>query len=173
MKGGALSYPLNSLASEPRPQYSPPFPRPWFPHCSHGLDSWNCRRFILYSRVKEYLLVFCKINKSYRITEDRVELPAPYPFALASLPTLFLNLTSRRGNIKGKLLVTPSCPTLCKPMDCSLPGSSMYGILQARVGVGCHSLPHGIFLTQGSNPHLPHRRQILYHLSHHRSPRNI
>ena len=26
-----------------------------------------------------------------------------------------------------------SCPTLCNPMDCSLPGSSVLGILQARI----------------------------------------
>jgi len=26
-----------------------------------------------------------------------------------------------------------SCPTLCKPMDCSLPGSSIHGIFQATV----------------------------------------
>ena len=26
-----------------------------------------------------------------------------------------------------------SCPTLCDPMDCSLSGSSVYGILQARI----------------------------------------
>ena len=26
-----------------------------------------------------------------------------------------------------------SCPTLCDPMDCSLPGSSAHGIFQARV----------------------------------------
>ena len=29
--------------------------------------------------------------------------------------------------------VTQSCPTLSDPMDCSLPGSSAYGIFQARV----------------------------------------
>ena len=29
--------------------------------------------------------------------------------------------------------VPQSCPTLCDPMDCSLPGSSIHGILQARV----------------------------------------
>ena len=29
--------------------------------------------------------------------------------------------------------VAQSCPTLCDPMDCSLPGSSICGILQARV----------------------------------------
>ena len=29
--------------------------------------------------------------------------------------------------------VTQSCPTLCNPMDCSLPGSSVHGIFQARI----------------------------------------
>ena len=29
--------------------------------------------------------------------------------------------------------VTQSCPTLCNPMDCSLPGFSVHGIFQARV----------------------------------------
>ena len=38
--------------------------------------------------------------------------------------------------------------------------------------VGCHFLLQGIFLTQGSNPGLPHCRQMLYHLSHQGSPEN-
>ena len=29
--------------------------------------------------------------------------------------------------------VAQSCPTLCDPMDCSLPGFSVHGIFQARV----------------------------------------
>ena len=62
-------------------------------------------------------------------------------------------------------------PTLCNLMDWSLPGSSVPGILQAKnTGVGCHFLLQGIFPTQGSNPGLPHCRQILYHLSHEGSP---
>ena len=39
-------------------------------------------------------------------------------------------------------------------MDCSLLGSSVHGILQARSGVGCHALLQRLFPTQGSNPHL-------------------
>ena len=31
------------------------------------------------------------------------------------------------------VLVVQSCPTLCNPMDCSWPGSSIHGILQARI----------------------------------------
>ena len=49
-----------------------------------------------------------------------------------------------------------SRPTLCDPMDYSPPGSFVHGILQARTGVGSHFLLQGIFLTQGSNPHLLH-----------------
>ena len=46
-----------------------------------------------------------------------------------------------------------------------------YGIPQAQnTGVGSLSLLQGIFPTQGSNPGLPHRRQILYQLSYQRSP---
>ena len=29
--------------------------------------------------------------------------------------------------------VTQSCPTLCDPMDCSLPGSAVHGIFQVRI----------------------------------------
>ena len=32
-----------------------------------------------------------------------------------------------------KVLVLQSCPTLCDPMACIPPGSSVHGILQARI----------------------------------------
>ena len=35
--------------------------------------------------------------------------------------------------VKSESEVAQSCPTLSDPMDCSLPGSSVYGIFQARV----------------------------------------
>ena len=35
--------------------------------------------------------------------------------------------------VKSESKVAQSCPTLSDPMDCSLPGSSVHGILQARV----------------------------------------
>ena len=40
-----------------------------------------------------------------------------------------------------------------------------------NTGVGSLSLLHGIVPTQGPNPCLPHCKQILYQLSHKRSPR--
>ena len=36
-------------------------------------------------------------------------------------------------NISVKVLVALSCPTLCDPMDCSPPGSSVCRIFQARI----------------------------------------
>ena len=64
-------------------------------------------------------------------------------------------------------LVAQSCLTLCCPMDCSQPGSSVHGDFPGKnTGMGCHALLQGIFPTQGSNPGLPQCRQILYSLSH-------
>ena len=50
-----------------------------------------------------------------------------------------------------------SCPTPCNPIDCNLPGSSVYGISQARILEWVAFPPfllQGIFPTQGSNLHL-------------------
>ena len=64
------------------------------------------------------------------------------------------------------------CPTLCDPMDCSLPDSSVRGDSPGQnTGVGCHVLLQGIVPTQRSNPGLLHCRWILYHLSHQASTR--
>ena len=35
--------------------------------------------------------------------------------------------------MKVQVLVTQSCPNLCNPLDCNLLGSSVHGILQARI----------------------------------------
>jgi len=67
--------------------------------------------------------------------------------------------------------VAQLCLTLCDPMDCSLSGSSVHGVFQAKnTAVDCHFLLQEIFPTQGSNPGHLHCRQILYCLSHQRSP---
>ena len=65
------------------------------------------------------------------------------------------------------VLVAQLCLTLCSPRDCTPPGSSVHGILQARIleWVAISNL-QGIFPTQGSNLGLLHCRQILYHLSY-------
>ena len=37
------------------------------------------------------------------------------------------------GNTRAMVIVTKSCPTLCNPVDCSPPGSSVHGISEARI----------------------------------------
>ena len=55
--------------------------------------------------------------------------------------------------------VVQSCPALFDPMEYSLLGSSVHGILQARIlqaRMGSHSLLQRIFPIQGSNANLLH-----------------
>ena len=69
-------------------------------------------------------------------------------------------------------LVAQWCPTLCDPMDCSPPGSSVHGDSPGKnTRVGCHTLLQGIFPTQESDPGIWHCRRILYSLSHQGSQR--
>ena len=41
--------------------------------------------------------------------------------------------TGKTITLYGVVLVAQSCPTLCNPVDCSPPGFSVHGILQARI----------------------------------------
>ena len=60
--------------------------------------------------------ILCKLSRSFRKTE-------------------ITNIENREIKLFccGGCLVTKSCLTLCDPMDCSLPGSSVHGISQARI----------------------------------------
>ena len=72
------------------------------------------------------------------------------------VPSLFGELRSHM-----KVKVAQLCLTLCNPMDCSLPGFSVCGILQTRILKWCsRSLLQGIFPTQGWNRGLLNYRQI-------------
>ena len=61
-----------------------------------------------------------------------------------------------------QLFATPWTVAYQAPPTWDFPGKS--------TGVGCHFLLQGIFLTQGSNPGLPHCRQTPYCLSCQGSP---
>ena len=67
-----------------------------------------------------------------------------------------------------KVKVAQLCPTL-RPHGLYSPWDSP----GQNAGVGSLSLLQGTFPTQGSNPGLPHCRQILYQLSHKGSPRTL
>ena len=86
-----------------------------------------------------------------------------YPDCWLQFKTVLSNVkaTSHMWKWSG-VKVAQSCPTLCDPMDCTV-----HGILQVRI-LEWVAFPfsRGIFLTQGSNPGLPHCRRTSYQLSH-------
>ena len=64
------------------------------------------------------------------------------------------------------MLVTESCPTLCDPMDYSSPGSSVHGILQARILEWLPFPSPGDLPDSGVERWSPALQGILYHRSH-------
>ena len=83
--------------------------------------------------------------------------------------------------VKSESEVAQSCPTLSDPMDCSLPGSSVYGIFQARVlewgplpsPTGKVRRPYCVSLSAlnstclfGDCPYLRHRWYLSCHFMH-------
>ena len=71
-----------------------------------------------------------------------------------------------KGKYRKKVLVAQSCLTLCNSMDSSPPGSYANGIFQPRILEWVAISFSRVSSWLGSNLGLPHRRQILYHLSH-------
>ena len=71
----------------------------------------------------------------------------------------------------GALCSDAQCPSLCDPPDCPPPGSSVHGVLQARI-------LEWVAISSSRGPSQPrdqtqvslYFRQILYHLSHQGSP---
>ena len=89
-----------------------------------------------------------------------------YSLAFLSITVLFNRPPALSQTVKVKLKASPLCPTLCDPMV-----YTVHGMLQSRI-LEWVAFPfsRGVFPTQGSNPGLPHCRQILYQLSHQGSP---
>ena len=67
-----------------------------------------------------------------------------------------------------------SCPTLCDPLDCSLPARLLcpWDAVGKNSGVACHALLQGIFLTwvKPASPAAPALQADSLSLSHKGSP---
>ena len=92
--------------------------------------------------------------------------------------------------VKSESEVAQSCLTLCDPMDCSLPGSSVHGIFQARVlewvtklllpfswcsivfKMFSHTLMHVMFIIPGASCHYNHYSGDALAFSERLSPRS-
>ena len=133
--------PLSDLISHPLPLAHPapdmPSSSPFLRHARQvppqGLCTW-CSRILEYFPLPHSLQIFA-LGRSLTTPMMRTEIPSTrlhFPhctWCLFPARTLVLGA----GIFVLKVLVPQSCPTLCDPMDCSLPGSSVHGILWARI----------------------------------------
>ena len=89
----------------------------------------------------------------YGLYSIDISIPCPRP-QFPYLRNVFLPHTTT-ARIAVMCFVSQTCSTLCNPTDCSPPGSSVHGILQARMLEWLPCPPPGIVPTQGWNPGLP------------------
>ena len=75
-------------------------------------------------------LQLCPTLRPHRRQPTRLPRPWDSPGKNTGVGYHFL---LQRMKVKSESEVAQSCPTLSDPMDCSLPGFSVHGIVQARV----------------------------------------
>ena len=110
------------------------------------IDPWTCRWVIgsIHSHLPVYMAGGSSLLTSQgfficsrKVTRSSLETTRPairkrsICFARDSSVSNLICIQVRREGTCAKSL--QSCLTLCHPMDCSLPGSSLYRILQARI----------------------------------------
>ena len=99
--------------------------------------AWNALTSERYPGHPHFMPLTCRSQSSvllcFRVKRTKASSACPQP---ASTDCEW-NLESSAGLwtqvVMLLLFSCQSCPTLCNPMDCSLPGSSVHGILQARI----------------------------------------
>ena len=113
------------------------------------ISPWNELIFTVNSQIKSSLWSY---SISITVTLIHTLVALPWTTKLAAKCTLYLQLLHsprwkredcpelyakiylpKREFWSYFCLITKSCPTLCDPMDCSPPDSSVQGILQARI----------------------------------------
>ena len=67
------------------------------------------------------------------LPDPGIELRSPVCPALQAVLYPLSHRRSPQSNCESESEVAQSCPTLCDPVNCSPPGSSILGILQARI----------------------------------------
>ena len=65
------------------------------------------------------------MNSQHQIITGGKQIETTVRYNLIPIKMVVIKVTTTTKSLQ-------SCPTLCDPMDCSLPGFSIHGILQAR-----------------------------------------
>ena len=112
-----------------------------------------------YERLSAKIVTVCRHGRHSIQRNNQLNLlGATYEFAphhQQLVLLVFFSVSHGREAVRMRATSFQSCPTLCDPMGCSLPGSSVHGDSPGRnTGVGCHALLQGIFPSPGLSPHL-------------------
>ena len=90
-----------------------------FPSPMHESEKWKWSHSVMSDS-----------SQPHRLQPTRLLHPWDFPGKSTGVSCHFLLQCMR---VKSESEVTQSCPTLRNPVDCSLPGSSIHGVFQARV----------------------------------------
>ena len=95
--------------------------------------------------------------------------PLPYLDKVICLYTLYMKSVSF-WPLLHEFILTQSCPLFATAWTVAYQAPLSMGSPGKNIGVGCNFLLQGIFLTQGSNPHLLHWQADSSPLSHRGNP---
>ena len=93
---------------------------------------------ILQARILEWAAISFSNEWKWKVKVKSLSharlLATPWTSAYQALPSMGFSRQEYWSGVPlpSPVLVAQSCPTLCGTMDCSLPGSSVHGILQVR-----------------------------------------
>ena len=87
----------------------------------------------------------CSEISLFSLSPPATQVPLPEVVSFRFLGVLSSSLCTHVLTVIVKELVAQLCPTVCNPMDCSPPGSSVHGILQAPEWV---AIPYSKEYTQ-------------------------
>ena len=91
--------------------------------------SWACRLVVIHFLFGT--LAGFAVQNPDLVLKAQLKWGRKVNYLAKSIRRVHLKLTQYRKSTT--LLVAQSCPTLCDSMNCSLPGSSVHGIFQARI----------------------------------------
>ena len=121
---------------------------------------WDCCEFIGVNHCKPQENHFLALYTPYALVYNIIFITL-FSETLTLASCCFWGIMIKM-KVKVKVKATQSCPTRCDSLD-----FTVHGILQVRIlEWATFPFSQGIFPTQGSNPGLPHGRQILYQLSY-------
>ena len=101
-------------------------------HLQEGLVHHSCSTNICWRNEKKKI-EWCLVSQRFLLNFERIDWIIYESVSFSLILWEFIIYLQSVKLLACTLKSLQSCPTLCNPMDCSPPGSSVHGILQARI----------------------------------------